>query len=190
MAQLRLFVAVLLSDALRNSIARAQDQFKKASGGVKWVAPENLHVTLKFLGGVDEERLDDINTALSASVEGFQTFDLKLAGAGAFPGLSRPQTIWIAAKEGTEHLRRLAESVESRLEAVGFPKEERKFKAHITIGRAKDLKDARSLSDVIKNYENEEFGSQTVDRIALMKSDLRKEGPIYSALREFMLPGA
>jgi 2'-5' RNA ligase len=188
MAELRLFVAVLITDDLKRRAAEVQDDLRRAAVGVKWVEPANFHITMKFLGGVDESRVDVISGALESVVGGVEPFDVSLAGAGAFPNLSRPQVVWIGVKDGTQHLRPLAEAIEAVLEPEGFPREDRKFKAHITIGRVRDSRKCGALPDVLRVHEGDEFGSFSVDRIALMKSELRKEGPIYTVLREFVFP--
>jgi RNA 2',3'-cyclic 3'-phosphodiesterase len=187
MANVRTFIAVLLTADLKTKIRQVQEQFIKASPEVKWVAEENLHVTLKFLGDVDEERLGEICAAVESAISEEEMFSMRVAGAGAFPNPRRPRVVWIGLQSGVERLSRIAAKIESALEPLGFPKEPRGFSAHVTIGRAKPDRPVGNLARAIDDADVGEIGEVRVDSVAVMKSDLRKEGPIYSVLKEIKL---
>jgi RNA 2',3'-cyclic 3'-phosphodiesterase len=187
MANVRTFIAVLLRTDLKNKISVVQKQFIKAAPEVKWVDEENFHVTLKFLGDVDTERLGEICAALESAVSEEEAFSMQVACAGAFPSLSRPRVVWIGLQTGVERLSQIAAKIESELERVGFPKEERRFSAHVTIGRVRPDRPFGALAKAIEEAEVGEIGEARVDSIAVMKSDLCREGPVYSVLKEIRL---
>ncbi|MDO8589129.1 MAG: RNA 2',3'-cyclic phosphodiesterase [Armatimonadota bacterium] len=187
MANLRAFIAVLLSADLKDKIRMVQEQFIKVAPEVKWVAKDNFHVTLKFLGDVESERVDEICSALGSAVAEQSAFAMEVAGVGAFPNPGRPQTVWVGVKSGFECLAGIAGEVESALERVGFPKEGRRFSAHITIGRVRSDRPAHALAGELQAADVGEIGRIQINSIAVMKSDLHREGPIYSVLREIPL---
>lgn len=190
MANVRTFIAVLLTADLKKTIGQIQQKFIEAAPEVKWVAEENFHVTLKFLGDVDEDRLGEIYAALEQAVSAEEAFSMQVGGAGCFPNTRNPRVVWIGLQSGVEPLSRIAAKIESELEPLGFPKEGRKFSAHITIGRARPDRPARGLASAIQEAEIGELGEIAVDSVAVMKSDLRREGPIYSVLKQIQLgPG-
>ena len=134
---IRTFVAVLISEDIKRNIFEVQDQIRKLAPDVKWVAPECFHVTMKFLGNQPEDRLPLVSAAIRDGVAGFRPFDVSISGLGAFPSPARARVVWVGIDEGRRELIRLAETVDENLGKLGFPREERSFKAHITIGRVK-----------------------------------------------------
>ena len=178
----RTFVAVLLDEELRRRISEVQQRVRKLAPDVRWVAPDNFHVTLKFLGGVRQERIAHIQDAMDEVVDGFSAFDLSLVGAGAFPNPRKPRVVWIGVEEGREQLIALANAVEHRLVDVGFEKEDKPFKSHITIGRVRDGKRAPDLTGALVGFDASEIGRQRIDSIAVMESVLKPEGPEYTPL--------
>jgi 2'-5' RNA ligase len=166
----RLFVAIRLSEAIRRRIAAATPSHVR---GIRWVAPENLHLTLKFLGEVEEARAASVAEALRSIHAA--PFDLSMRGFGSFPGV-----VWVGC-EGPAAA--LAEAVERVCAGLDFPRESRPFNPHVTIGRVKERRALRSL----KLDPSADFGTQRVESFALMRSDLTPRGPIYTALAEFAL---
>jgi len=143
-------------------------------------------LTLKFLGGVPSNKIAEIGRALRECLEGEEAFFFVLSGLGAFPSPSRPKVVWIGIEEGKERLRRIAQKIEAALEKIGFSKEKRGFSAHVTLSRIRREKKPKELE---KKIESKDYSSHPirVSRIALMKSDLTPEGPIYSKLDEVRL---
>lgn len=184
MPVVRTFIAVLLTAELRSKIVEVQEQFRAAAPRVKWVAEGNLHVTLKFLGDVGDDRLGEICAALEKATVGASPFRLVVSGAGAFPNLHRPRVVWIGLGSGADSLTAIAGNVESELAALGYSKEERPFSAHITIGRVRPETRVDDLTSAMQTAGIAEIGDLEVKSIALMKSDLRREGPVYSILKE------
>lgn len=184
---IRTFIAVLLSDELKHRIASVQDEFKNVAPDFKWVEPENFHVTVKFLGNVPESRIQAIEAATERAADRFVPFDLEISGAGAFPNPRRPRVVWVGLTTGTDALKGLVERVEREMIALGFPKEDKPFKAHITIGRARENGLPVDISRAIDETDTSILGVQHVDRIAVMQSELKPKGPIYTSLREIRL---
>ncbi|HIE04735.1 MAG TPA: RNA 2',3'-cyclic phosphodiesterase, partial [Candidatus Latescibacteria bacterium] len=116
MAQVRTFVAVDISDGARRSVADLVRELKGYGAEVRWVAPESLHLTLKFLGEIDEARLEGVFQGVQEATEGLGPFRMVLEGLGGFPGLGRPRVLWVGVSEGADILRSLAERVEGSLE--------------------------------------------------------------------------
>jgi 2'-5' RNA ligase len=180
---IRTFIAVNLDPAIRARIGEAEQDFKIK--GIKLVDPELIHVTLKFLGNVEEGRIDEIADALE-KVE-TAPFTANVRGIGGFPNARSPRVIWIGA-EPAEAFGELNRQVEDRLADIGFEREGR-FNAHVTIGRVKfsDPEQKQRLPGLFEKYSGFEAGSMKVDRIYIMKSTLGPKGPKYEALREIVL---
>lgn len=185
--QFRIFVAVLISRDVKRRIALVQEEFKKVSPEVKWVAEENFHVTLKFLGSVESGRVDQISEAIAAAAADVEPFDIEIRGAGAFPSPTRPRTVWVGVTSGQKELAELAGQIEKQMEKLGFPREDKPFRDHITIGRVKEGRCARELAPALQEAEAGRMGIVRVDSVYVMKSELRREGPIYSVLSEVRL---
>jgi 2'-5' RNA ligase len=180
----RTFVAVLLSDELRSRLAVEIDGLRRHPG-VAWVAAENLHITLKFLGGVDEGRLPTVVAALDAAVT-VGAFDVAVRGLGAFPTPTRPRVIW-AGTAPAPAFTRLAESVDRALVALGFSPEGRAFTAHVTLGRVREPRRDAALTAALEAAATRAFGSLRVERVSLMRSDPSPRGARYTELAGFAL---
>jgi 2'-5' RNA ligase len=150
--------------------------------GVAWVAAENLHITLKFLGGVETPRLELVEKALERAVAGAAPFDLTIAGLGAFPTPTRPRVIWAGAVGGKSELVALAGRVERELAPIGFPREERPFSPHVTLGRVREPRRNERLGEALVRTATDPFGTVRVERLSLMRSDLSPRGARYSEL--------
>ena len=183
MKVIRTFVAVLIAEDLKRRVSEVQERLKKLAPDVKWVAPENFHVTLKFLGDVSEDALPDVFAAVEDAARGFSPFDLSLCGLGAFPSPRKARVVWAGIEDGREPLRELASAVEASLAELNFEKEDREFKSHITIGRVKFSKFLDRLAQGIDEIDAGDMGVQRVTSVAVMRSDLQREGPVYSPLR-------
>jgi 2'-5' RNA ligase len=187
---MRAFIAVNLDENLRRSVAETQEKLRATGAEVKWVKPESVHLTLKFLGWVDEGRVPEVIEAVGAALKGAQPFRLRLEGVGGFPTPSAPRVIWVGVKEGAQELSELAQRVEAALEPLGFVREERGFSPHATIGRRKGPGGRQALAAVMQTEGERAFGEMQVKRVELMRSDLRPTGPIYTSQRAFDLAPA
>lgn len=179
----RLFVAVDPDERTRRRLAKMLEALKGAVGRARWTAsfprPENLHLTLKFLGTVEAARLPEIGQQI-ARVGSTDRFEIAFEGLGAFPSRSRPRILWVGVTQGAEALKSLAEQVDRYFAEVGFEPEGREFKPHLTLAR---LKTARgSATSVLENVSPREAGSSPVTEITLYRSELGPGGSRYTPL--------
>lgn len=185
---MRLFVAVELPRSLRASLAGVCEQGRR--GGVRWVPAENVHLTLKFLGDVDERLLPQLKEALAAVAAAAAPFALSLAGRGCFPSVRAPRVIWVGVGEGAEEAGALARAVEQALKPLGFPAENRRFKPHLTIGRVKDARAAApTAARKIQELQGYAVPAGRAEAVALIKSTLTPEGSIYEEVARWPLGG-
>lgn len=179
----RTFVAVEIDQHTAARAAAVIDRLRAAGADVTWVAPRNLHLTLKFLGDVRNELLPAVIESLRGAARRVPPFTLEIHGVGAFPQLDRPRTIWLGARQGGEQMRLLAEAIERSLEPLGFAPEARGYTAHLTIGRVRRPTAAlRSLSELMRRQSDQAVGEIAVEQIVAMASTLTPRGPIYEPL--------
>ena len=181
MNPIRAFIAVEINEEIRKTINEMQERLKECNCDVKWVKPENIHLTLKFLGDVELDKIDQIKTILNGLVEKINTFEIKFQKLGAFPGTKRPKTIWIGSNDKNSELQALVASLEENMEKTGFKKENRDFWPHLTLGRVRSQKNIAVLADKLFTHAIEEITIK-VDHIVLIKSTLTPKGPIYEKL--------
>lgn len=183
----RAFVAANLDPGLKRAIALVQEQLRATRADVGWVRPENLHLTLKFLGQVAEASVQTIAEAIEAAALGDGSFRLVFAGLGAFPQPRSARVIWVGVDEGAQGLAGLQARLEAQLEPLGFPREARPFTAHLTLGRVRGPARREQLAAALTSMPAGPLGEMLLDRIELMKSELRPEGACHSVLRTFPL---
>jgi len=188
MGDLRLFLAAPIPDDLRLKIAGIQDELRPNARQVKWVEPENLHLTLKFLGATDAEQVGGLAACAEAVAARIAPMELVLAGLGAFPNARRPHTVWIGLQAGQEPLAELAEALEEALaRECGVPREERRFGGHLTIGRVKSPEPQPRLTTALAEGGDRAIGGYRLDAFDLYQSELRPTGPLYTLLHRFAL---
>jgi RNA 2',3'-cyclic 3'-phosphodiesterase len=173
-----------VDDDTRTSLARTCAALLPLAGGlpVAWVAPENFHITLKFLGGIDEARVPPIVDALRAAAAGHRAFALEIRGLGAFPAPTRPRVLWAGVTGGGEALMALAGAVDAALAGLGFEHEARAFAAHVTLARVREPRRVPPLADAIDRAGAQRFGGPLIDHVALVRSDLSPRGARYTPL--------
>lgn len=189
---MRVFVAVHLDPALRPAVEavrrRLLEMWPKGKELVRWVEPHNLHLTLKFLGEVEESKVHGLVDALRV-VEGFAPFDLQLFGIGAFPRARGARVLWVGVGAGARELAQLAARVEQALAGFGFAPEERSFSPHLTLGRLRTPAYHPELEAALQQNSHVEIGSQRVQSVELVESTLRRSGPVYAVVRSYPLRG-
>jgi len=152
------------------------------SGDVAWVKPGNLHLTVKFLGDVAQDRIGAVVTALDAAALGLPVFDAALRGLGAFPSITRPRVIWAGMTEGAGAMVELAGRVEEALAAVGFARDARPFSPHVTLGRVRRPGPNGALASALRAADAHEFGGIRVAGVRLIRSELSPGGARYTEL--------
>ena len=179
--KIRCFIALELSSEAKEELRKIIDVLKPSGADIKWVSPESMHLTLKFLGSIEEEKAGKIAARLKGIAQGKEEFDVLLGGIGVFPGWERARVLWVGAGEGEEETKRIAGEVEDAMAEEGFEKESRPFSVHLTLGRMKSGKNKDKLKSLADEVEVESAPSH-IDRIVLFKSDLTPKGAIYTAL--------
>ena len=184
---LRSFLAVELPGTIRKKIGEVQKDLKSSGADVRWVSPENIHLTLKFFGNVEESLIENIVKSIEGPVQDTPSFFLKVQGMGAFPNLKNPRVVWMGLQEGRERVIYIQQQLERVFEKMGFQPEDRPFHPHLTLGRVKSNRGKNELVRGMEGYREEELGNFQVEKIILFKSDLKPMGPIYTTLREIRL---
>jgi 2'-5' RNA ligase len=187
MSKIRTFIAIEIPEEIRNKIGELQNNLKGIGGRISWTKPGNIHLTLKFLGDTDEGVINEIAAELQQAVQDIADFKVTVKETGTFPNFKRPRVIWIGAESEGGQLQKLATQIEQCMENFGFKKENRRFSAHLTLGRVKDAKGIQPVIDKLKSYENFEAGSFTVKEFYLIKSELHTAGAIYTPLKKIVL---
>lgn len=175
---LRTFVAIKIPAT--QSLVEVIGQLGRMGGSLKPVTADNLHLTLKFLGDTPESRITEVCEVVSLAATQAAAFDIRLVGLGAFPHAQRPDVIW-AGIESNDTLRTLAAALESNLEPLGFRREAREFKPHLTLARVK-AKPPPTLSKLLTDHSATDFGSVHIAAVEFLQSDLQRGGPKYTVL--------
>lgn len=189
MEKIRTFIAIEIPDEVREKINSLRQELGKDRGGVSRVKTKSIHLTLKFLGHVEADRIEPIGRALERAGEGVNPFTLTVGGVGAFPNINSPRVVWVGVAAG-EELKRLYENIEEELEKIGFEKERRAFHPHLTLLRIKSRDEGRRLSERIEEMKEGVEAAFSTDEVILFKSKLSPGGAEYSALKRISLKGA
>lgn len=186
MNRIRSFLAFDVPPDVKKKLGRLIADFSKKETGVKWMPAENLHVTMKFFGDIEEDLLmGDISNAIEKVTVNTLPIRIDCSGIGVFPNWKYPRVIWAGFIGDVEPVLDLSGALEKAL--AGFPvkKDERAFRLHLTIGRAKEIKSSGLLMTLINELGPINFGSVNIDHLTLYKSVLTKEGSVYTSLRRF-----
>ena len=189
---MRLFVSIDLPDQLADPIGEVQELFEGA-GGLNVTDPEQAHVTMKFLGDVDEDRLDEVTAAVERGVERgvdhagiADSFPARFAGLGVFPSPDYISVVWLGVEVGKEEMTALHECIEDETTDIGFDPEENEFTPHVTLARMEHADGKERVQEVVED-RHPTVGEMVVDEVRLTKSDLTQDGPEYSTVESFPL---
>lgn len=187
MEMIRTFVAIELTDAFKGTLVRVQEGLKRAPAGrlVRWVAPDGIHLTLKFLGDISPSRVDEIARALSETCRAFSPFELILSRTGFFPDAHRLRVVWVGLAGAVDELNRLQRAVEDGMNSLGFRPEGRGFQPHLTLGRVRDFARPAEREELAKRVlatQVDEQPGMLVREVHLIRSDLRPTGAVYTSL--------
>lgn len=201
MAALRTFIAIDVPPAVLDTITCIQNRFKSLGVHASWVKPGNIHLTLKFLGDTDPDRIPGIQNKLTETLAPFAPFRMSMDSAGVFPDTKNPRILWVGLKDEEGTLETLQSAIEKALESVGFPREQRPFSPHLTLARIKSPlgiqspkgikspKGKKKLKDELDAVNQEGISSHPFDvgEIKLYESQLTPKGSIYTVLANFKL---
>jgi len=190
----RLFVALEPPAPVRRRLAAIAVELRRDAGRaadeIRWVAPENVHLTLQFLGAVPEERVPDVEAALHGAATGARPLALEVRGAGGFPNARRPRVLWAGLAGDIAPLTALAAEVGRRLAPLGFPPEDRPFSPHLTLGRARDRRGAPGLAGALASAAQAAGTPWRASELTLFESHLSPKGPRYEVVARFALSAA
>ncbi len=191
MSLIRAFIAVELPEGLKKELAELEAQLKKSSPTVvKWVDPNSIHITLKFLGEVSEDNIDELMLAIEESAQGISPFKLEVSEVGAFPDLDHVQVVWVGVTGELDKVLQLQKRIESNTEQLGFPRESRAFTPHLTLGRVRNEakpNDRQRIGKLLTNTSFAALHNVDVNAINLMKSQLTSTGAIYTCIGSIKL---
>lgn len=183
MARIRSFIGVDIGAAIRENAVALQERLARTGAGVKWVDPSSLHITLLFLGEVDDRDIMPIARAVESAARREAAFSLQIEGVGAFPTPRRPKVIWAGVGDGADALRRLYANIEAKLlELSVYRKEERSYTPHLTLGRAKSESDGLLLAPELARLTAWNAGRTAVNEVLLFSSEPGSRGPEYAVL--------
>jgi 2'-5' RNA ligase len=190
MKRVRTFIAVDLGKAIRDRAAALQEKLGRTGVEVKWVEQDNLHVTLLFLGEVDDRQVAEVCRIVGDRTAQRGAFPMSIEGVGSFPNPRRPRIIWIGVGTGASELCDLHDDLERPLTKLGYRREERKYTPHITIGRVRSEAPADALSAQLAKNGGWKGGETLVNEVCVMGSELTPQGPVYTVLSRAPLMGA
>lgn len=193
---LRLFIAIELDDALRAALRHAQTELQNngaANQTVRWVAPRNIHLTLKFLGNAEASRVATLQAMLARLAAEREPFVLTARGLGCFPNSRQPNNVWVGLTGDLARAALLARQLDDACAALGFARDERGFTPHLTLGRVQrhaSKSERAALGELVARRKSETYGEISAQALALIASDLRPTGPVYTILAKQLLTGA
>jgi len=186
---MRLFVALAIDEKIRDVLKGTVDELRMTHAPVRWVKPDGIHLTLKFLGETPGEKLDSIKSALERISSCVYPFPITVSGMGAFPSLPNPRIIWAGVLEPSGSLEKAWNSIEDATAAMGWKKERRGFCPHVTIGRVKGNINLKQLASAVINMQNSVWGEQESRGLSLYRSYLEPGGAKYEVVRFFPFLG-
>lgn len=185
----RLFVAVSLGHQVQRALEKAQEELRPKAPKARWVDPEKAHLTLAFLGSTEEALVPKLSESLAAVAAGAAPFELQISGGGAFGAQKHPRVLWTGVEGDTAALAALHQAVEAALLPFGYQPEQRAFRPHLTLARARDPKGDRGLARCAELLAGRSFGEARIDRLILFRSELKPGGSRYTPLAEPALGG-
>ena len=179
---MRTFIALEISDESRSSLAQLIESIKPELGKLSWVKPENIHLTMKFIGEIDEKMIPDIERELNHVAAKTSVMSVNIRSLGCFPNPRRARVLWAGLRGNLEQLEFLKRDVEESMTKIGLEKDNKKFSPHVTLARIKKPVDTARLTSILKEHDNSDYGKEEFDHIALIKSDLTPSGANYTRL--------
>ncbi len=185
--QIRCFIAIPLPKEIQAHLSQFQNYFKTLNIHARWVPPENIHLTLKFLGDIESSSITQIRKNLNSIIKNLKKFEVLLSEPGVFPNYSRPRVFWVGLEDPEDQLQQLNQSIEKTLEEIGFPKEKKQFSPHLTLARIKSSKNVDRFLEEVKTFKLTPLKTFEISKINLYRSKLTRQGPVYTVLEKFCL---
>ena len=184
--EIRSFIAIELPEEARSGLGKLRNELERVEHAfVKWVNPEGIHLTLKFLGSIPSKQVAEVGEAMEGATRGISPFHLEISGLGAFPNLKQPRVLWVGISGELDKLLGLQRNIDSALSPLGFTKEKRPFVPHLTLARIRERAspgERRTFGDLVVSTIFEDKYHIAVDAISLMRSQLTPAGAIYTRL--------
>jgi len=176
---IRTFVCIEIPQSIKDRIGELQNELRKSGVSVSWTKPSNVHLTLKFLGGVPVARIEAVSNAVERAASGVSPFEIEVSGTGCFSSVRNPRVLWVGLSNVPDTMNQLYSNIESELEREGFAREKRKFSPHLTIGRIRVPGTGASVAEqlIAGGFAPELF---TATEVIVMRSDLKPTGAIYT----------
>lgn len=179
---MRLFIAIEIPDQIKKAMAEVQGRLKNTGVDAGWTRPEGIHLTLKFMGEVQESKVPEIMAALTKAVQDVKSFRLDVAGTGAFPNPKNARVVWIGVSGEIDVLTKLQAAVEEAITRLGFKQEDRAFTPHLTLGRIKFIRSRDTWLKALEEIKGIKLSAFDVHAVSLMKSELKLSGAIYTEI--------
>lgn len=189
MARIRTFVAVDIGKAIRDRAAALQESLARAGVEFKWTERDNLHITLLFLGEVEDKKVPAVCRLVADAAQGLHPFTASVEGVGCFPNPRRPRILWVGVGDGAQSLCALHDALEAPLEGLGFRREERRYTPHITLGRVRAEGPADLVAKALTRHTGWKGGETLVREALVMASELGPQAPKYTVLGRAPLRG-
>jgi len=187
-ASIRSFIAFELPENVLAALQDLQKGLKNYRFEVKWIRPASIHLTLKFLGDIEDIQIDGIEKAMAAAVSGYAPLSLASRGVGVFPGIKHARVIWAGIGGQTDLLAELQQRLDGGLVAAGFKSEQRAFKGHLTLGRFKRRAPAHAVMQALQEFDNFQTTAFLASHLVLFRSELKPAGAVYTKLKSVPLP--
>ncbi|MHC4343928.1 MAG: RNA 2',3'-cyclic phosphodiesterase [Planctomycetota bacterium] len=188
--RMRVFIAIDIGEQIRKALGELQQELQSKldirRGDVKWVNPDSIHLTLKFLGEIKDEKTVEVCNTVKEAAAGHEGFELDVECVGHFGGRSA-RVVWVGCGHGSEALLKLQEDIELQLALAGWPEEKRDFTGHLTLCRVRNPKAGVKLAQLTEKYKDFKLGTMPADSVIVYQSELRPSGPIYTPLGNYEL---
>jgi 2'-5' RNA ligase len=187
---MRCFIAIDIDEEIRKALGDLQRRLRGSvdvkKSDVKWVNPKNIHLTLKFLGEIKDEKTVEICNIVKAVADRSKSFELDIESVGSFGGRSA-RVLWVGAGNGAENLLELQKNIDESLASAGWPKETREFTGHLTLCRIRNSKAGVKLAQISEDYKDFKLGTISADSVSVYQSELKPAGPVYTLLGNYKL---
>ena len=187
---MRVFIAIDIGEEIRAALGDLQQQLQSKvdikRSDAKWVRPEAIHLTLKFLGEIRDEKVVEVCNVVKDVADGHKSFELDVESVGCFGGRSA-RVVWVGCGQDCGPLHRLQEDIERQLASAGWPAEKRRFTGHLTLCRVRNPQAGVKLTQLSEGYRDYKLGTMAADSVAVYQSQLRPTGPVYTVLGNYKL---